>query len=162
MQPSAGEMEGWLKKKTPKAQGSKMLESWQKRYFVLGGGELKYFKTEKAASLSNAESLKAIPISQIFGASTNPKHSDTFMLDLGNDRKVKLQAGSEHERDQWVTAIEAAKRRGESSAHPPPHMDSSPFQQPQRAGAVATPERVRSELLQVSVPSKQHGCCLIS
>jgi hypothetical protein len=177
---ASGEMEGWLKKKSPKAAGSsKILDSWQRRYFVLGGGELKYFKSEKAASLSNAESLKAIPISQIFGAYPNPKHTEMFLVDLGNDRKVKLQAGTERERDAWVAAIDAARRRGgggfsgafspppQINAHamPAPRMDNSdhvsPFQQPQRAGARATRERVQVELLRANKPSK-HGCCAIS
>ena len=87
-------------------------------------------------------------------AMANPKHPDMLVIDLGMERKVKLQAGSEAERDAWVIAIEAAKlrawsrqeenaynqvvedaRRGDdgsaSSAHgrgqSPAHPSSSPF-----------------------------------
>ena len=78
---SSGELEGYLKKKSPKTQGKKMVDVWQKRcdaqppapvsqdaicagwharYFVLAGGELKYYKTEKQASTSDGEALKVV------------------------------------------------------------------------------------------------------
>ena len=88
----AFEMEGWLKKKSPKAQGMKVIELWQKRYFVLGGGGLRYYKTEKAAQSSSADSLKAIRLEQVLWATPNPRHDDMFIIDLGQERKVKLQA----------------------------------------------------------------------
>ena len=143
---ATSEMEGWLKKKSPKTQGKKMVDIWQRRcapklcavrllralhaarrahasrvpptmcvrgaarsYFVLSGGELKYYKTEKEAHLSNADSLKAIRLEHVLAATMNPKHPDMFIIDLGMDRKVKLQAGSESERDLWVAAVEASK-----------------------------------------------------
>jgi uncharacterized membrane protein YgcG len=106
---SSGEMEGWLKKKSPKTQGKKLMDVWQKRYFVLSGGELKYFKTEKSAHLSNADSLKAIRVADVRSAMGNPRHADMFVIDLGLEKKVKLQASTEQERDAWVAAIEAAK-----------------------------------------------------
>ena len=147
---SSGEIEGWLKKKSPKTQGKKMMDVWQRRrastppclrpacsvagyarrahrltgwerwnaprrYFVLSGGELKYYKTEKAAHMSNAESLKAIALEHVLAATANPRHVDMFIIDLGLERKVKLQAGSEQERDAWVAAIEAAKLKAWSS-----------------------------------------------
>jgi hypothetical protein len=86
-----------------------------RRYFVLSGGELKYFKTEKAAHVSNADSLKSIRLEHVLAATTNPKHTDMFMINLGMEQKVKLQAGSEAERDAWVKAIEAAKLKAWST-----------------------------------------------
>lgn len=104
-------MEGWLKKKSPKTQGKKVLDLWQRRYFVLSAGELSYYKTEKAAKSSSAESLKSIRLAEVRSASVNPRHADMFVLDLGHDKKVKLQAADERERDKWVAALEAAKVR---------------------------------------------------
>mmetsp|Transcript_23154 Transcript_23154/g.46335 ORF Transcript_23154/g.46335 Transcript_23154/m.46335 type:complete len:202 (-) Transcript_23154:328-933(-) len=112
---TSGEMEGWLKKKSPKTSGKKMMDVWQRRYFVLSGGELKYYKTEKTAHLSNADSLKSIRLEHVVAASVNPRHVDMFIIDLGLERKVKLQAGSERERDAWVSAIEAAKLKAYSA-----------------------------------------------
>lgn len=86
-----------------------------RRYFVLSGGELKYFKTEKAAHVSNADSLKSIRLEHVLAATVNPRHTDMFIIDLGLERKVKLQAGSEAERDSWVAAIEAAKLKAWST-----------------------------------------------
>ena len=88
-------MQGYLKKKSPRAQGSnKVVDSWQKRYFVLANNQLKYFKTEKDAASSSAEPLKMISLAHVQQAAPNPKHADMFMIDLGSDRKVKLQAAS--------------------------------------------------------------------
>lgn len=63
-------------------------------YFVLSGGELKYYKTEKAAHLSNADSLKAIRLEHVLAASANPRHADMFIIDLGLERKVRDWPGS--------------------------------------------------------------------
>ena len=103
-------MEGYLKKKSPKSLGGRA-DVWQKRYFVLSDAELKYYKTEKAASSSDAEPLKSIAMAQVLAAVVNPRHADMFVVDLGAERKVKLQAADEAERDAWVNAIEKAKLR---------------------------------------------------
>jgi len=185
---ATGEMEGWLKKKSPKTQGSKVLDLWQRRYFVLRDGGLSYYKTEKAASLSNAESLKSIRLEQVLGASSNPRHHEMFLIDLGQERKVKLQAATKDERDAWVAAIEAAKVKAwakQSSAYQAKHIpaaESSPHATPlvrpaqlmadgnsdrnsvlqQRGGA--PPEMIQSELLQRrrASSSSKPGCCVIS
>jgi len=104
-----GELEGYLKKKSPKTQGKKMVDVWQRRYFVLGGGELKYYKTEKQASTSDSEALKSIAMSSVHSASANPRHADMLVIDFGGERKVKLQAADERERNAWVAALEQAK-----------------------------------------------------
>ena len=103
-----------LKKKSPKTTtAKKALDAWQKRYFVLSGGELRYYKSEKTANMSNGESIKSISLEQVLCATVNPRQPEAFVIDLGHDRKVKLQAASEAERDEWVAAIEAAKSRHE-------------------------------------------------
>ena len=145
-----GEIEGWLKKKSPKAQGSKVVDLWQRRYFVLGGGELRYFKSEKAASLSNAESLKAIRLDQVLGAAPNPKHLDMFLIDLGQERKVKLQAANERERDAWVAAIEAAKLRAwaaaeQASGDGSSACDHGSMESATSSQAVHAPHRLRDQ-----------------
>ena len=65
--------------------------------------------------MSNGESLKSIRLEQVLWATVNPRHPDAFVIDLGHERKVKLQAANEAERDAWVTAIEAAKRKASAS-----------------------------------------------
>ena len=49
--------------------------------------------------------------SAVHCAAANPKHATMFVVDMGVERKVKLQAATERERDAWVAAIEAAKLR---------------------------------------------------
>ena len=78
---------------------------------MLSDAELKYYKTEKAAASSDAEPLKSIAMAQVLAAVVNPRHADMFVVDLGAERKVKLQAADEAERDAWVNAIEKAKLR---------------------------------------------------
>ena len=82
---------------------------------MLAGGELKYFKTEKLAHMSNPEPLKSIALSEVLCTTVNPKHVDMFVIDLGVERKVKLQAASEGERDAWVKALEQAKLKAWSA-----------------------------------------------
>ena len=204
-----------LKKKSPKTTAAKKaIDAWQKRYFVLSAGELRYYKvrrpqapsllsrtgtlahhlatrarlqSEKAAHMSNGESLKAISLEQILWATVNPRHPDAFVLDLGQERKVKLQAASEGERDAWVAAIEAAKLKhvpawaggenkgnnGRASAPSSATVTSArPFGTPLRESgvelvdardpvAVATPGQIDVELLRTA-GSKSQGCCVIS
>ncbi|KAL1511342.1 hypothetical protein AB1Y20_006145 [Prymnesium parvum] len=170
-------MQGWLKKKSPKTQGKKVMDVWQKRYFVLSGGELKYYKNEKLAGLSNSEPLKSIALSHVLCATVNPKHNDMFVIDLGLERKVKLQANSEPERDAWVAAIEEAKLKAWSAQEehalqitvdevkkarmPSSEQTSSPAQ---KAGSFASPAsgiRDQEELLQGN-PTRKQQCCVIS
>jgi len=180
---SSGEMEGWLKKKSPKTSvAKKAVDAWQKRYFVLSGGELRYYKSEKAAHMSNGESLKSIRLEQVLWATVNPRHPDAFVIDLGHERKVKLQASNEAERDAWVTAIEAAKRKASASqaenstgnvmscsgsrTHLPPGgaaASARPFGTPvsDRVSdpGVTSPTQIEAELLRSAKPV---GCCVIS
>jgi len=180
---SAGEMEGWLKKKSPKTSGKKVVDIWQRRFFVLSGGELKYFKTEKAAHLSNADSLKSIRLEHVLAAAVNPRHADMFIIDLGLERKVKLQAGSERERDAWVAAIEAAKlkawaaRDGESAfgrsvnsspaasgaarQHLPARSDS-PMQEIAMSGRDGSKRESHADVELLSTSNHKHGCCILS
>jgi len=105
----AGSMLGYLKKKSPRTQGKKIVDIWQKRYFVLADHQLKYYKTEKDAASSSADPLKMIALASVHCAAPNPKHADMFVIDLGAERKVKLQAASEEDRDAWVAALEQSK-----------------------------------------------------
>ena len=134
-------MEGWLRKKSPKTQGKKVMDLWQKRYFTLSGGELKYFKSEKAAHASHADCLKKIRLAEVLNATANPRHADMFVIDLGHDKKVKLQAGSRDERDTWVAALEAAKlkawSRQEDAAYSQA-LEESRISPPKAPGAAAS------------------------
>ena len=89
-------MQGYLKKKSPKALGKgKVVDVWQKRYFVLTGAQLKYYKDKQGAeqaTSSSREPLKMIAMAQVHSAAPNPKHLDMLTIDLGAERKVKLQA----------------------------------------------------------------------
>ena len=105
--------QGYLKKKSPKALGKgKVVDVWQKRYFVLTGAQLKYYKDKNGAETSTSsrrDPLKMIAMAQVHSAAPNPKHLDMLTIDLGAERKVKLQAASEEDRDAWVVAIEQSK-----------------------------------------------------
>lgn len=149
---------------------------------MLSGGELKYYKTEKAAHMSNADSLKAIRLEHVIAANVNPRHADMFIIDLGLERKVKLQAGSEQERDAWVAAIEAAKVKAWSSQEENAYNQvvrgaGSSTSGPQVAASPAAPfgssgsreasgrnsyneTQFQAELLRN--PGQKQGCCLIS
>ena len=159
------------------------------RYFVLSDGEIKYYKTEKAAHLSNIDSLKSIRLEHVIAAIANPRHTDMFIIDLGLERKVKLQARGEQERDAWVAAIEAAKLRAwNSQERPPPEVirelrcsvprssSSEPLQVPVAPplptpglptplrsgvrGASGRASQFHTELLHSA--GRQQGCCCMS
>ena len=130
-----------------------------------------------------------ISLEQILWATVNPRHPDAFVLDLGQERKVKLQAASEGERDAWVAAIEAAKLKhvpawaggenkgnnGSARASAPSSATATsarPFGTPLRESGVelvdardpvaaATPGQIDVELLRTA-GSKSQGCCVIS
>ena len=88
--------QGYLKKKSPKALGKgKVVDVWQKRYFVLTTSQLKYYKDKQGAETSTSsrrDPLKMIAMAQVHSAAANPKHQDMLTIDLGAERKVKLQA----------------------------------------------------------------------
>ena len=110
---------------------------------MLADGELRYFKDQKAASLSNSVPLKSISLSAVHCAAANPKHANMFVVDMGVERKVKLQAATERERDAWVATIEAAKLRSwaaqEQTAFDEVHGARDPGERgPQQGGAEAT------------------------
>lgn len=66
---------------------------------MLSDGELKYYKSEKAAaSAGPGDSLKSISLAQVHAAMPNPRHADMFIVDLGLERKIKLQAATAPER----------------------------------------------------------------
>ena len=122
-------MQGYLKKKSPKALGKgKVVDVWQRRYFVLTGDQLKYYKDKHGADTSTSSSrqpLKTIAMADVRQAAPNPKHLDMLTVDLGAERKVKLQAAEEEDRDAWVAAIEqsmvaAWARQGSASEQATP------------------------------------------
>ena len=88
--------QGYLKKKSPKALGKgKVVDVWQKRYFVLTTAQLKYYKDKQGAETSTSsrrEPLKMIAMAQGHSAAANPKHHDMLTIDLGAERKVTLHA----------------------------------------------------------------------
>ena len=88
--------QGYLKKKSPKALGKgKVVDVWQKRYFVLTTAQLKYYKDKQGAETSTSsrrEPLKMIAMAQVHSAAANPKHHDMLTIDLGAECKVKLHA----------------------------------------------------------------------
>lgn len=144
-------------------------------------------QTEKAAHMSNGESLKSIRLDQVLWATINPRHTDSFVIDLGHDRKVKLQAASERERDAWVAAIEVAKTKAATAqaentannamstgSRSTPGVSSAvasasrPFGTPISArdsggdaGAGVSPAQIDAELLRSGGKPVQ-GCCVIS
>ena len=178
-------MQGYLKKKSPKSpktHGHTVVDIWQKRYFVLSDHQLKYYKTEKDAASSSAEPLKMIALVNVQCAAPNPKHTDMFLIDLGADRKVKLQAASEADRDAWVAALEQSKveawskqdaqEKAGSPAQAVPSQPTAASSTPETPAAPraeaqpATPstgteqEGVRSDLLAGGASKPQ--CCIIA
>ena len=133
-------MEGWLRKKSPRTQGRHVVDIWQRRYFVLDDGQLRYYKTEKAAHASSADALKSIQLASVFAAENNPRHADMFVIDLGAERKIKLQAESVRVRDAWVAAIEAAKVKAWAEQHQSAYdaVASQPRSRCQTATAVSS------------------------
>ena len=103
-------MQGYLKKKSPKQQGKAVVDVWQRRYFVLADDKLQYFRTEKDAASSSEQPLKSIALAQVRSAAPNPKHRDMIIIDLGAERRVKLQAASEEDRDAWVVRPDLSPR----------------------------------------------------
>ena len=141
--------------------------------------------------MSNGESLKSISLDEVLWATVNPRHPDSFVIDLGKERKVKLQAASEAERDAWVSAIEAAKRKhataqaenraanvmsaGVRTSSQQPATDAAasarPFGTPappgresgaeDAAASAVSPIQIEAELLRTPA-MRPNGCCVVS
>jgi kinesin family member 5 len=79
------------------------VKSWRRRYFILRGASVLYFKD---AGVDNA--LGAIPItgdSQVRPAEADCKRKNSFGIYHPSERTYYMQASSVEERDQWINAI---------------------------------------------------------
>ena len=92
-----------------------------------------------------------IAMAQVHSAAPNPKHLDMLTIDLGAERKVKLQAASEEDRDAWVVAIEQSKVEAWSRQE---GQEATREQAPTADATlqIASPQRVRLE--EEGAPSK--------
>ncbi|KAI5481271.1 pleckstrin-like domain-containing protein [Pseudohyphozyma bogoriensis] len=81
-------------------------KAWKKRWFVLRGGQLAMYKTDKEYQL-----LRLIPLSTIHTCAPVElkKHSYTFGL-VTPKRTYYIKAGSASERDSWCETVERAKK----------------------------------------------------
>lgn len=92
-------MQGYLKKKaTTSVVGKK---PWQKRWFVLSKHELSYFQSDKAQTPSGVFAGALL-------AEVAPSHKSKKRFDVQTDmRLLSLEAESESECQQWLTAFKA-------------------------------------------------------
>lgn len=94
---------GWL------AKWTNMMKGWQKRWFVLQDGELKYCLADSADGPARGTAdLTDLHIQVEHGSSRN------FLLTRANSSKqaevfARIRCQSEKERIEWITALELAK-----------------------------------------------------
>jgi len=95
--------EGYLMKKSPG-----MLKMWQRRWFVLEGGELTYYKNHAEVGIRFLKQIKVEEIDDVIPPDderSGTQLSDfDFMLSLG-DKSMTLRAGSIEEREAWVACL---------------------------------------------------------
>lgn len=86
---------GWLEKK------GHIIKNWKRRYTILEGNELSYHTDETLRNKKGSIQLDQSTKVQIRDGST---HSWKFRI-ISNGKHLELSAGSENERDLWVTTI---------------------------------------------------------
>ena len=103
MGPAMSKKEGYLMKKSPG-----MLKMWQRRWFVLDGGELTYYKNHAEVGIRFLKQIKVEEIEDVIPPDderSGTQLSDfDFMLTLG-DKSMTLRAGSIEEREAWVACL---------------------------------------------------------
>nr|XP_039252135.1 oxysterol-binding protein 1-like isoform X1 [Styela clava] len=92
-----GNYKGWLWKWTNYVKG------YQKRWFVLSNGLLSYYKSQAEVSVACRGTVI------LAGASIVTEDSCHFTISNGSAHRYHLKAGSEIERQRWITALELAK-----------------------------------------------------
>jgi hypothetical protein len=97
------EKEGYLIK-----QG-KIVRSWKRRWFVLTGSTLYYFKSK-----GDAEAAGAIPL-QRCTVHVNRAKKYSFEVGTQQNRTFYLQAEDQTTMDEWIRVIERASGQGEGS-----------------------------------------------
>lgn len=88
---------GWLWKWTNYVKG------YQKRWFVLSNGLLSYYKSQAEVSVACRGTVI------LAGATIVTEDSCHFTISNGSAHRYHLKAGSEVERQKWITALELAK-----------------------------------------------------
>jgi hypothetical protein len=85
-----------------------MLKMWQRRWFVLDGGELTYYKNHAEVGIRFLKQIKVEEIEDVIPPDderSGTQLSDfDFMLTLG-DKSMTLRAGSIEEREAWVACL---------------------------------------------------------
>lgn len=100
--------EGYLMKKSPG-----MLKLWQRRYFVLDGGVLTYYKDHRDVGIKFLKQMHMDDVAQVIDSagtsgSKGPKLSEfDFVVEL-DDRAMTLRAESIERRIDWVEALHLA------------------------------------------------------
>jgi len=93
---NAATKKGWLEKKGPK--------DWRKRWFVLRGASLSYFRNETDPEEAGSISLEGCEV----GVEKNAKEEGKFPLKIVvGGRKLILQAESEDDRTDWIKVLNA-------------------------------------------------------
>lgn len=91
------EMKGWL------AKWTNYLKGYQKRWFVLSNGLLSYYRNQAEMSHTCRGTISLV------SAVIHTEDSCNFVISNGGTQTFHLKAGSEVERQKWVTALELAK-----------------------------------------------------
>ncbi|XP_034660371.1 oxysterol-binding protein 1 [Drosophila subobscura] len=91
------EMKGWLLKWTNYIKG------YQRRWFVLSKGVLSYYRNQSEINHTCRGTIS------LHGALIHTVDSCTFVISNGGTQTFHIKAGTEVERQSWVTALELAK-----------------------------------------------------
>ncbi|XP_026475053.1 oxysterol-binding protein 1 isoform X2 [Ctenocephalides felis] len=93
------EMKGWLLKWT------NYLKGYQRRWFVLSNGVLSYYRNQAEMAHTCRGTIS------LHGALIHTADSCTFVISNGGTQTFHIKAGTEVERQSWVTALELAKAK---------------------------------------------------
>ena len=105
-------LEGYLSKKSPAR-----FRGWQPRYFILGNGLLRYYKTKPEDDQIDESMLGAVHVAgvlSIFNV-TNDKECLSFVLKT-EARTFELKASNRNECKEWIRAIDEARSKMQNDA----------------------------------------------
>ena len=118
--------EGWLTK-----QGG-MIKSWKKRWFMIDGSLVRYFKKERSEEKGSFNLAAAVEISA--ASPKECKKQPSLKVVIPHKRTYYIQAQSESDRQQWIEVFQRVQKyyQGQLKTSPAQNPQTQPQQQPQQ------------------------------
>ena len=100
-------LEGYLSKKSPSR-----FRGWQPRYFILGNGLIRYYKTKPTDENIDSDMQGSVHVAGLLSVLNVPSDKEQLSFVLKTQaRTFELKASSSDECKQWIRAIDTAADR---------------------------------------------------